>query len=62
MQNIAMPTALTTGTRRPLFRRIERYSLEVHGHQGEVTAWTLAGPHLDLTESISVVVADTIGV
>jgi hypothetical protein len=39
-------------TNAPRFSRIGWYSSAVHVYQPKVTAWTLVGPHLDLTESI----------
>ena len=58
----AMATTATTDTNAPRFRRLVRYSYAVHGYQGKVTAWTLIGPHLDLTESIVEECRQTVGV
>src|SRR5690242_5626222 len=48
----AMATTATTDTNARRFSTMERYSSAVHAYQRKVTAWTLSGPHLDLTESI----------
>lgn len=46
----ATTASMDTNTRR--FSEFGRYSSAVHGYQWKVTAWTLDGPHLDLTEWI----------
>jgi hypothetical protein len=57
-----MPTTLTMDTNARRFSRIGRYSSAVHGYQRNVSAWTLVGPHLDLTESITQKSEHTTGV
>jgi hypothetical protein len=47
-----MATTATMDTNTQWFIRLGRYSSAVHGYQRKVTAWTLNGPHLDLTERI----------
>ena len=47
-----MHTTATMDTNARRFSGIGRYSSAVHAYQPKVAAWTLSGPHLDLTEII----------
>jgi len=58
-RNMATMATMDTNARR--FSRIGWYSSAVHGYHRKVTAWTLVGPHLDLTESITVECRQTTG-
>ena len=49
----ATATTATVDTKPLGFMRMGRYSSAVHAYQRKVTEWTLVGPHLDLTESIT---------
>lgn len=57
-----MDTTPTMDTNARRFSRIGRYSSAVHSYQRKVTAWTLSGPHWDLTEWIVEECRQTIGV
>jgi hypothetical protein len=57
-----MPTTSTMDTNAWQSIRLAWYSSGVHAYQRKVTTWTLNGPHLDLTERITVEYRQTTGV